>query len=207
MRIIRKTVGPVGTNAYFLINGESGECLLVDPGDQPEVLQGVLRQEGLKLKAILLTHGHFDHIQAVPALKEAFGVPVLAGEKERPLLADPGLSSGGLWPNRVSLVPDKGLRDGDRLELAGLKLQVLETPGHTPGGICYFLPDEQAVFTGDTLFQGSYGRTDLYGGSDAEILRSVRRLLRELPAETQVYPGHGGASRIEFERLINPLAE
>ena len=163
-------LGPVMTNVYFLENPETKELLLIDPADAAErIFRKISDMEG-KPVAVLLTHGHFDHILA------------------------------------LSAKADRLLKDGDVLQLAGMEIHVLHTPGHTRGSCCYYIPDQKMAFTGDTLFCESYGRTDFPTSSSAAIQSSVRRLLKELPADTDVFPGHDSFTRIEEERKYNPLA-
>lgn len=166
-----------------------------------------LTEEGVTPKAILLTHGHRDHIGAVPELRKHYGIPVYVGAEDQEMLgdADKNLSTG-LFGKPMTLQADQLLKDKDQLELAGFSIQVFHTPGHTPGGCCFYFPEEQVLFSGDTLFCGSVGRTDFPGGSSSALVTSVRRLLKELPAETEVYPGHENDTSIEQERCWNPYA-
>ena len=198
-------VGMLETNCYMIRNTQSGETILIDPGDDGEKLSEACRASGGRVCAILLTHGHHDHIQGIPALKEAFpDLLIYAGEKEEAMLENASLNVGmGFAP--MTLKADVTVRDGESLEIAGLNFRVLETPGHTAGSVCYYLETEGMLFAGDTLFAGSYGRTDLPTGSEADIRKSIRRLADSLPEETRVYPGHGGFTSIGREKAVNPL--
>ena len=203
----RAVVGPIATNVFFLINTKTGEALVADPGDEAELLIRYLKDNAYTLKGILLTHGHWDHSLAVPALKQAFDCPLLAHEAEADLLADPAKNGSDKLKEPLSLSADRWLKEGDNLNLAGLSFKVLHTPGHTSGSCCYYFPDYSLLISGDTLFHGSYGRTDLPTGNDAQMLYSLRRLLSELPEDTLVWPGHMDRTSIQFEKRFNPLAD
>ena len=205
MQIQCYTLGSVGTHCYLLIQEETGEALLVDPADRGEFLEEKLTQQNLTLKGILLTHGHGDHIMAVSRLRETYQVPVLAHQGEQELLADPEQNlSQALFGCPVPLAADRWLGDGELVELAGLCLRVLHTPGHTPGSCCYYMEKEGVLFSGDTLFCASVGRTDFPGGSMSTLLHSIREKLLPLPDETKVYPGHAELTAIGEERRYNP---
>ena len=161
--------------------------------------------EGLRLKAVLLTHGHGDHILAVNDLKKTFGIPVYAAADEESLLRDPDRNlSASLFGCPVTVGPDVLLRDGETFEAAGISLRMLLTPGHTPGSCCYYSEEEKILFSGDTLFCASVGRTDFPGGSSRELLRSIREKLLVLPEDVTVYPGHGESTSIGYEKKYNP---
>ncbi len=205
---IRKAVvGPIATNVYFLINTDTKEVLIADPGAEGPLLVQYLKTGGYTPAAILLTHGHEDHIQAVQDLKDAFGCPVLCHEAEAELLADPAMNCSAYEGTRCSVSADRLLKEGEELTLGGMTFRVLHTPGHTAGSCCYYFPAYELLISGDTLFHGSYGRTDLPTGNDAQMLASIRRLLSELPGDTVVYPGHMDRTFIAFEQRFNPLAE
>ena len=207
-KIKSAVLGAVSTNVYFLINEETKEVLLVDPADEAKLIIRYLDGEVLKPAAILLTHGHFDHILAAAPLREHYHIDIYCHEEENPLLEDPLMNSSALFDSRhpYSLSPDHTLKDGDELTLAGFPFRVLHTPGHTAGSCCFYFPEEGILFSGDTLFYGSYGRTDLPTGDDRQMEASVNRLLDELPPKTTVFPGHGPKTQIGFEKKYNPLA-
>lgn len=206
MKIETAVVGPVGTNCYIVKNEEKKECFLVDPGAWRTDLKERIEDGGYTPQAVLLTHGHFDHIMGLNEVKREYGVPVYALEKELPMLADAELnSSGSLLRRPFTFEGAQGLRDGQELEIAGLKIRVLATPGHTSGGCCYYLPEEKVLFSGDTLFHTSVGRTDLPTGSMSELVRSVKETLFALPDETKVYPGHMDETSIGYEKKYNPF--
>ncbi len=203
------TVGPVAENSYIFRRDGSDEALIVDPGDEAPLLLGAIESLGLDLKAILLTHTHFDHVGAVAPVARETGAPVYCPELEVPVLAD--IMSFVPWPGfgpYESWDAEETVKGGERLELAGMEIDVLFTPGHSPGHVTYVVPDEGAMFSGDVLFQGSVGRVDLPGGDWATLADSLRMLVEGHPAETKVYPGHMGITTLGAERESNPfLAE
>ena len=200
-------LGPVYTNCYFLKNKETGETLIVDPADSPKRIFQKVEDMGAKPVGILLTHGHFDHVTAMEELRRDLGVPVYACEQEQAVLADPDknlsvqFQGGGLH-----LKADMLLKDGETFEAAGYTFQMLHTPGHTEGSCCYYVKSEKVLFSGDTLFEGSYGRIDFPTGSGRQMIHSVADILLNLPDDTNVYPGHMGYTTIADEKQYNPLA-
>ena len=204
--MLRKAVlGMVSTNVYFVRNTETGEMFIVDPAYGPDRIAGMIRKMEGKLTAILLTHGHFDHILAVPELADMYHVPVYACRQEAALLKDPELNLSGQTGRSVSLEADHYLDDNEEFTCAGFRIRMLHTPGHTEGSCCYYLEDEGILFSGDTLFCGSAGRTDFPGGSMAKIIDSLHRLVDSLPENTAVYPGHDSATTIGDEKRYNPF--
>jgi hydroxyacylglutathione hydrolase len=203
------TVGPVAENSYVVRREGSDRGLIVDPGDEPDKLLGAIDALGVTLDGILLTHTHFDHIAAVAPVAKATGAEVWVPEKEAFVLAD--INSFVPWPGFgpfESYEAEHTLEGGERLELAGFDIDVLFTPGHSSGHVTFSIPEEEAVFSGDVLFQGSVGRTDLPGGDWDTLLESLRTLVDTLPADTTVYPGHMGITSLGAERATNPfLAE
>ena len=155
--------------------------------------------------AILLTHGHFDHIMAVEAVKEQYHIPVYACRQEEEMLREPSVNMTDRMRKPCSIVPDVFLNDLQVFEAAGFSVQMLHTPGHTKGSCCYYFKDEGALFSGDTLFCGSVGRTDFPGGSTADIVRSLHKLVDSLPEETEVFPGHDATTTIGYEKRYNPF--
>ena len=199
-------VGTMQTNCYLLSNTETKETLVVDPGDRGDRIAAYCLQEELRPVAILLTHGHFDHISGVKAIRDAFRLPVYAAEAEEALLAEPGWNLSAKFQGySVSLVPDVFLEDGEEFSLAGFQIKAILTPGHTGGGMSYYLPEEGIVFSGDTLFRHTYGRTDLPTSSFDELKHSLREKLFKLPEDTEVLPGHGNATTIKEEKRRNPV--
>ncbi len=203
------TVGPVQENCYLVRRDGASEAVIVDPGEEAPRLLAALDEMGARLAAILLTHTHFDHIGAVAPVAAATGAEVWVPEGERRVLADimSYVPFPGFGPFE-SYEAEHTVSGGERLELAGLEIDVLPTPGHSPGHVTFSIPDEDAVFSGDVLFQGSVGRVDLPGGDWPTLLDSIRLLIDSLPEGTTVYPGHMGVTTLGAERASNPfLAE
>ncbi len=206
-------LGMISTNCYIVYRkeksgteGELSPCVIIDPGDNAPFIQNKCWELRLCPQALLLTHGHFDHILAAEDLRRTFHIPILAGEKETALLEDPDKNLSCTSGEAVPLTADRWLREGETLTLLGESWKVLFTPGHTAGSVCYYIEEEHVLFSGDTLFYESAGRTDLPTGSSAALIDSVIRILFPLPDETAVYPGHGEKTVIGYEKKRNPLA-
>jgi hydroxyacylglutathione hydrolase len=200
------TVGPVAENCFVLRRDDADRGLIVDPGDEAERILHVVDKLGLGIDAILLTHTHFDHVGAVAPVAKATGAPVYCPELEVPVLAD--IMSFVPWPGfgpYESYDADETVAGSERLELAGMEIDVLHTPGHSPGHVTYSIPSEAALFSGDVLFQGSVGRVDLPGGDGPTLMESLRTLVEGFPEETTVYPGHMGVTTLGAERASNPF--
>ncbi len=207
MKVVRMVLGPIGTNVYIAWKEDAKTCVIIDPAGDADRIREKLAELDLAPEAILLTHGHYDHILAVPELMVTCVVPVFAMEAERETLEDPQRNLTGRGRHPLSLAADRWLADGETVTLpSGLSFTALHTPGHTPGSGCFYFPEGNVLFAGDTLFEASYGRTDLPGGSGGQMLRSLLRLLTELPEETVVLPGHGEDTSIRAERRQNPVA-
>ena len=199
------TLGMVATNCYLIINKETMEALLIDPADNALRISNVIEENVCTLKAILLTHGHFDHIMALNELKKRYNVPVYAHEEEEDVLKQSSLNMSGMIGQIYTTQADIYVKDGEHLKLAGLDIIVLHTPGHTKGGVCYYLPEEKVLMSGDTLFHCSIGRTDFPTGSMSQLVRSVKEQLFVLPDDVQVYPGHDSVTSIGYEKQYNPF--
>jgi glyoxylase-like metal-dependent hydrolase (beta-lactamase superfamily II) len=203
------TVGPVAENCFLLRREGSDKLLIVDPGEEAERILAAVSASGAEVEAILLTHCHFDHIGAVSPVAAATGAPVYCPEIEVPVLAD--IMSYVPWEGFgpfESYEADETVAGGETLELAGLEIDVIFTPGHSPGHVTYAVRGEDAIFSGDVLFQGSVGRVDLPGGDWPTLLASIGTLVEGQSAETVVHPGHMGTTTLGAERASNPfLAE
>ena len=202
------TVGPVAENSYLFRPDGSDRALLVDPGDEAPKLLAAIETLGVTLDGILLTHTHFDHIGAVAPVARATGAEVWVPEIEKMVLAD--INSFVPWPGFGPFEnwdAEHTLRGGEKLELAGMAIDVIFTPGHSPGHVTFSIPSEQAIFSGDVLFQQSVGRVDLPGGDWPTLLESIRTLVDTLPPETTVYPGHMGITTLGQERATNPFLQ
>ena len=195
--------GPVQTNCYIVKHDENGkEAVLIDPGDDSEHILAVLEKMGAVPTDILLTHGHFDHIMAVNEVKAAFpSCKVSISEAERPMVENADLNSS-FFSRTYEISPDAWLKDGDVLHLLGREFRVIATPGHTAGSVCYYVPEDGVLFSGDTVFFESYGRTDLPTGRSDQIFESLKNILTALPGETVILPGHGPQTTAAHERMI-----
>jgi glyoxylase-like metal-dependent hydrolase (beta-lactamase superfamily II) len=209
LEVRQLTVGAIAENCYLLRSEGAPRGLIVDPGEEPDRILGTAEEMGMEVEAILLTHCHFDHIGAVAPVARATGAPVYCPRLEVPVLAD--IMAFVPWPGfgpYESYDADETVEGGETLELAGLTVDVIFTPGHSPGHVTYSVREEAALFSGDVLFQGSVGRVDLPGGDGPTLLRSIRTLVESHPPETDVYPGHMGVTTLGAERATNPfLAE
>lgn len=200
------TVGPVAENCFLLRREGSDRVLVVDPGEEAERILAAVAAKGTEVEAILLTHTHFDHVGAVAPVARASGAPVYCPRLEAPVLAD--IMSFVPWEGFgpfESYDADETVAGGETLELAGLELDVIFTPGHSPGHVTYSVRGEDALFSGDVLFQGSVGRVDLPGGDGPTLLASIATLLESHPDATAVYPGHMGTTTLGAERASNPF--
>jgi hydroxyacylglutathione hydrolase len=202
--VVTLPVGLIQTNCYVVGCEQTREGIVVDPGGDPERILAAVERHGLAVKYVLNTHAHFDHTDANGAIVEATGAPLAIHPRELPLLRmSGGAALFGLQAD-PSPPPDLELHGGEELQVGTLCFQVLYTPGHTPGHVCFYEPDEGALFDGDVLFYRGIGRTDLPGGSWQQLLRSIRDVLFALPDETVVYSGHGPATTIGEEKRLNP---
>lgn len=215
LKIGKMVLGVCGTNTYFVYRDGSEECIVIDPADRGRQIFASLRKNGLRPVGILLTHGHFDHIWGVEAMKAAANevaenhgyapVYVYANEAEKELLnnAKKNVSEGA--GRACTIDADVYLKDGAEVEIAGMKCKMIATPGHTEGGCCYYFEEAGFCVCGDTIFQESVGRTDLPTGSMSTLVRSIQDKLLVLPEETQLYPGHGDVTTVEHEKKYNPF--
>ncbi len=205
LNIISAVLGPVATNCYTVHHVQTKDAVIIDPAESGEHIVKMIEEQGLILRAILLTHGHFDHCMAVPRLKKEYPeVPVIIGEKDASFLESPELNLAEPFiGSDFSIKADRTVKDGEVLEFLGTKIECIEVSGHTPGGICYYFPEEHLLFDGDTLFRGSIGRSDFPGGNSGELLRGIEKKLLTLPEETLVFPGHDDPTTIQREIADN----
>ena len=205
LKMITICLGQMQTNCYIVENTKTNQAFVFDPGDQGERIMDTLKEDGMELAGVCLTHGHFDHILAAQAVKEKYNIPIYACRQEEEMLREPSINMTVHYGQGCSIVPDVFLEDLDVIRLAGFSVQMIHTPGHTKGSCCYYLKDEGVLFSGDTVFYGSVGRTDFPGGSTAEIVRSLHKLVDSLPEETEVFPGHDASTTIGYEKRYNPF--
>lgn len=203
-RIKVRTGQELLTNSYIIFDEKSNEAMVIDPGGEPEKIINMLNDQGVEsLKYIFLTHCHADHIGGVPQLKDAKGGKILISRADAEGLYNPEVSLAPYidMPN-IELEADSRIDDEDLIHIGNLEFQVISTPGHTKGSVCLYYPEGRLVFTGDTIFSGSWGRTDLPTGNFVEIMNSISNRLMILPDETIVYPGHGKVTMISDEKSI-----
>lgn len=204
MKVEKFVTGIISTNCYLVINEDTKQAVVIDPAACPSYLMSHIKSEGLKIEAILLTHGHFDHIMGIDGFLSEFDVPVYVHEEDADAMEDPVLNQSSTYTSGYTFGKARYLRDRETLELAGYTFQVIHTPGHTKGGCCYYVASENVLFSGDTLFQNSVGRTDFVNSSTSDLVHSVREKLFLLPDDTMVYPGHMGETKIGHEKKYNP---
>lgn len=206
LEIYVKNLGDMGTNCYIMVNHDTDECIVFDPGAEPEVLKEIFDTPEFQLKGIFLTHGHFDHTGAVKALKDKYHVPVYASlQEEEEVLTKVTVNLTGAFGLPYILHADELLRDGEVVDMIGTKIRCLLTPGHTIGGMSYYCEELASVIVGDTLFHESVGRTDFPTGSASVLVHSIQEKLFTLPEDTKVFPGHMSDTTIGWEKKYNPF--
>lgn len=198
-------VGVVSTNCYLLINENTKETIIIDPGAEADKIILKIKELNVKPVAILLTHGHFDHVMAVKDLVEEYGIKTYGSKEEVAIFENDSLNCSGMIRQNYELEVDILLEDNEKVNLAGFDIEVIHTPGHTQGGVCYYIEDEGVLFSGDTLFADSIGRTDLPTGDIRALRNSIIKRLFVLPEEVEVYPGHGAKTTIGHEKAHNPF--
>ncbi len=207
MKIGRITLGSYATNCYFVYREGETKVLFFDPADQGDYLYDALRKKGFEVSAILLTHGHFDHIWGAQKLRALSGAKIYALDEEEALLLDTGMNVSEMAGRACTVKANEFLKDGQEMVLEGMAFQVIATPGHTSGSCCFYFKEEGILISGDTLFQESVGRTDFPTGSYSQIIRSIKEKLFVLPDEVKVYPGHGETTTIGYEKIHNPFCQ
>lgn len=201
MKVDHIVVGPLQSNCYIVCGENSLDAMIIDPGDEPGRIVKVIENKKLNLLYIICTHGHFDHIGAVSALKRKTGAKIVLHKDELQIYST-GKDQAAFWGYEIEEppAPDMFVKEGDELSIKGVRFEVLHTPGHSPGGICLY--SEGIIFTGDTIFAGSVGRTDFYGGSLEELKKSFKRII-SLPPATEIFSGHGDFSTVQAEKTMN----
>jgi len=203
MKIIKLAIGSYQTNCYLVADEETKAAFIIDPAGDLEQIKNLIDTKAYDLKYIILTHGHGDHIGAVEGLKESYDADLLIHEEDAEMLRDHQLNLTFRMGKKIEIEADQTFRDGDTLTVGDLELNFIHTPGHSKGSSCILVND--SLFSGDTLFLNSIGRTDLYGGDRREIIESIKNKLLILPKETKVYPGHGQVTSIKNELKKNPF--
>lgn len=204
MKIKTFIVSNMDTNGYVAFDENNLEGIVIDPGDEAKKFIDFIKKENIKLKYIILTHAHFDHIGGVDEIKKEFGAEIAMCEGEEIVSEKPDINLSKMFHKPLNIKADKLFCDGDTFSFGDITAKVIKTPGHTPGGCCYYFENEKVLFSGDTLFYGSIGRTDFPYGDFSALISGVREKIMRLPDETIVYCGHGPKTEIGFERNNNP---
>ena len=206
LKIITLVVGPLATNCYLIIDKRNRQGFVLDPGGEPKKILEAIKDQGSTITALVVTHCHFDHLGAIASLKKTLEIPFLIPDGEEKLLATSPETSRSWTGQKINSPPppDELLKEGDQIPAGEINFQVLSTPGHSPAGICLYSPEEKVIFSGDTLFAGSIGRTDLPGSSNEKMIQSLEKLIA-LPDKTLVFPGHGSQTTIKKEKETNPF--
>ena len=205
MKIEKYALGSLGTNCYLVENEETKELVIIDPAICPDYMISYVKRIGYEPKAILLTHGHFDHVMGIEGWTKEFDIPVYIYKDEAAILRDPALNLSSMFGTSYAYEKVTCLSDGEKLVLAGYTFEVIHTPGHTSGGCCYYVKDEEVLFSGDTLFCRSVGRSDFPTGSASVLVKSIQEKLFSLPDQVMVYPGHNDLTYIADEKQYNPF--
>ena len=206
MKIEVFVTGIISTNCYLVINEDTKEAVLIDPAGMTKKMMEYIKEEGITLKALLLTHAHFDHIMGIDKTIEEYGeMPVYIEETDLPLLNDAALNESKHYTKGYSYAGGDVIHGGDVLKVAGMEFEVIHTPGHTAGGVSYYVNDGHVLFSGDTLFRGSVGRYDFATSSKEGLFSSIKDKLFLLPDDTKVYPGHSHPTTIAYEKANNPF--
>ncbi len=206
MQVHKLVLGEMLVNTYIMHPKDSKEAVVIDPGSEDvSLIMDYIRENELNVKYILLTHGHFDHIMGIDALRKEIDAPVCVHSADKDMLTSAELNLSPYMGYDYSFQPaDQILEDGQIIEFGGAKFEVLHTPGHSPGGVCFYCAETETLVSGDTLFHGSVGRTDLAGGDRDVLMQSFRKKIWDLPHDMNVYPGHGHETTLFRERIRNP---
>ena len=204
MRIKTIVSYDMGENCYIVIDENSNEAIIIDPGNSADRIIEFIKSESIKPKAIFLTHGHFDHIDGCERVRKEFNIEVIAHENEKEILENKIYNLSVRFSEPYEIKADKYFKDNEEYEFNDMKIKVIHTPGHTEGGCCYYFINEKVLFSGDTLFYYSTGRTDFPSGSAEKLVKSIHRLFNELDDDVHILPGHGGHTEIGFEKINNP---
>ena len=203
VRVDRKVLGMMSTNCYFVQNVDTGEALIVDPADNAKSIIDFIEKNKLIPKAVLLTHGHFDHIMAAREVCDRFLIKCYCYCDEKEVAANADMNLSTSFTGAFTLNVDETFKDNEQTEMAGMSIRVLHTPGHTRGSCCYYIPDSGILLSGDTIFRESVGRTDFPTGSSGQIIESIRTRIFTLGDEVIIYPGHGDETSVGFEKVNN----
>ena len=205
LKIGRMMLGVCQTNCYFVYREGSSKVIFIDPADYGDQIFKAMKDNGFEVAAILLTHGHFDHIWGCSRLRQLTSAPVYAYEGEEKVLLSADLNVSAGAGRACTVKANTLLKDGEEVTIEGMTFKLIATPGHTQGSCCYYFEEANMLISGDTLFEESVGRTDLPTGSMSTLVRSVKEKLFELPDDTVVYPGHGDSTTIGHEKKYNPF--
>ncbi len=206
VKIGRMVIGSYGTNCYFVYEEGKPDCIVIDPADAGDKIYEALSNKGFEVKAIFLTHGHFDHIWGAKALKEGSKAMIYALEEEKALCEDARLNVSRGAGKAYELTPDITVKDGEEIAIGDISCKVIATPGHTAGSCCYYFEEAGLLVCGDTVFLESVGRTDLPTGSFSQLIRSIKEKIFTLPEDVKLYPGHGDSTDVGHEKQYNPFA-
>lgn len=206
INVITNVLGSFATNCYTVFNNETREALIIDPADRGEFLIKLYKDQKINPVAVLLTHGHVDHISALADIKKEYpDITVYAGVEEKDVLSNPTYNLSGMFGTAITMEADKYVADNEEIELLGTTIKCIHVPGHTKGGTCYYFAADDILFSGDTLFASSVGRSDFPTGDEAALMENIEKKLFALPEQTLVYPGHNNRTTIKREKTGNPF--